>query len=80
MITQKQEEWLAHLSDKDSVNIVPFDPSSNEKFETIKNKIQHKLGTTINVEHHGATSLGISGQDEIDIYISPHSSLASSRG
>ena len=53
---------------------MPFDPTAQEKFEKIKAIIQSKLGTSVMVEHHGATSLGISGQDEIDIYlpVSPH--------
>lgn len=69
MITKEQEKWLAHLSDNDTIKIIPFDPTSNEKFEVVKNKIQAELGGATSVEHHGATSLGISGQDEIDIYV-----------
>ena len=69
MTTEEQEKWLNHLSDTDSVTIIPFDPTSNEKFEIVKAKIQSRLGVTISVEHHGATNLRISGQDEIDIYV-----------
>ena len=69
MITEEQEKWLAHLSNVDLIKIIPFDPVCNEKFEVIKNKIQASLGSKVVVEHHGATSLGISGQDEVDIYV-----------
>jgi GrpB-like predicted nucleotidyltransferase (UPF0157 family) len=69
MITPEQEKWLLHLSDTDVVKIYPADPKANEKFEKIKQQIQSVLGKNINVLHKGATSLGISGQGELDIYI-----------
>ena len=69
MLTLEQEKWIAHLSNKDKISIIPFDPTSEEKFQQVKKKIQSALGKEVPVEHHGATSLGISGQDEIDIYI-----------
>lgn len=69
MLTQEQQNWLARLNNTDSVIIVPFDPSCDEKFEKIKRKIHSKLGTDLRIEHHGASSLRISGQDEIDVYI-----------
>jgi GrpB-like predicted nucleotidyltransferase (UPF0157 family) len=69
MLTPDQEEWIAHLSDNDHVTIIPFDETAGEKFEAVKQSIQRVLGANICVEHRGATSLGISGQDEIDVYI-----------
>jgi GrpB-like predicted nucleotidyltransferase (UPF0157 family) len=69
MLTPEQEKWINHLSNTDEIKIVPFDPTSQEKFEKVKSIIQSKMGKDIRVEHRGATSLGISGQDEIDIYI-----------
>ncbi len=69
MLTTEQEKWVNHLSDTDKIKINPFDPSSQQKFERVKEKIQAKLGKSTKVEHCGATSLGISGQDEIDVYI-----------
>ena len=35
----------------------------------IKAKIQSGLGENYEVAHRGSTSLGISGQDEIDVYV-----------
>jgi len=69
MLTPTQEKWLVHLSNKDKIKIIPFDPSAKEKFRKVRKRIQSALGNAIKVEHRGATKLGISGQDEIDIYI-----------
>lgn len=70
MLTRDQKNWLNHLSNNPGeVRIIPFDPTSQEKFEKIKALIQSKLGESARVEHRGASSLGISGQDEIDVYI-----------
>ncbi len=69
MLTIEQEKWIAHLSDKNKIIIIKFDSSADEKFEKIKRRIQDILGKRISIEHRGATSLRISGQDEIDVYI-----------
>jgi len=69
MLTSEQEIWLAHLSDQDQVTIYPFDPTAHQKFEVVKQQLQAVLGMDARVVHHGATRLGISGQDEIDIYV-----------
>ena len=69
MITPEQQIWLDHLSDTDTVKIIPFDPTCEEKYLLIKDKIQALLGVEQNIEHRGSSSLGISGQDEIDVYV-----------
>jgi GrpB-like predicted nucleotidyltransferase (UPF0157 family) len=69
MITPEQEKWLSHLNDNDSIKIYPADSKAGEKFEKIKKQIQSVLGEKINIVHKGATSLGISGQGELDVYI-----------
>jgi GrpB-like predicted nucleotidyltransferase (UPF0157 family) len=69
MITAKQQKWLDHLSDKDTVKIYPYDIKAPYKFDKIKAQIQDKLGKTTEVLHRGASSMGISGQGELDIYI-----------
>ncbi|MCX6740561.1 MAG: GrpB family protein [Candidatus Parcubacteria bacterium] len=69
MITTEQQQWLDHLSDTETVTIVPWDPTCENKFLQIKKQIQDLLGQLQAVEHRGASSLKISGQDEIDIYI-----------
>ena len=75
MLTKEQEKWIEHLSDTDKIEIVLFDPHSQAEFEGIKSLIQSKLGSTVRVEHHGASSMGISGQNEIDIYVPVPASL-----
>ncbi len=69
MLTVSQETWLTHLSDIQTIKIVPFDSSCGQKFEKLRKEIQGYLGEGVLVEHCGASSLGISGQDEIDAYI-----------
>jgi len=69
MLSPDQENWVSHLSNDDHVAIVPCDPAATAKFEKVKGLIQSALGQDMPVEHWGATSLGISGQDEIDVYI-----------
>jgi len=69
MITEEQQKWLDHLSDTDKVLIVPWDPTCEARFSTVKRNIQDTLGSQQQVEHRGSSSLKISGQDEIDIYI-----------
>ena len=69
-MTTDKEKWVNHLSDTPGqIKISPFDPSSQAKFERIKKLIQDKLGKSVRVEHRGASSFGISGQDEIDVYV-----------
>ncbi len=68
MLTKKDRDWLNHLSDTNYVKIVPFDPYVKQIFENQKKEIKKYLRNAP-VEHKGATSLGISGKGDIDIYI-----------
>ncbi|HOX97109.1 MAG TPA: GrpB family protein [bacterium] len=69
MITAEQQKWLDHLSNTDIVSVVPWDNTAELKFEFVKKQLQLLLGNDQPIEHRGATSLGISGQDEIDVYL-----------
>jgi GrpB-like predicted nucleotidyltransferase (UPF0157 family) len=69
MLTPEQEKWINQLSDQELVVISPYDPSAPQKFEAVKRKIQAALGPDSKVVHRGATSLEISGQNEIDVYV-----------
>jgi GrpB-like predicted nucleotidyltransferase (UPF0157 family) len=69
MLTPDQEKWINHLSDTKTIKIVPFDPTCEEKYLQVKVAVQRVLGADQDVVHSGASSLGISGQDEIDIYV-----------
>jgi GrpB-like predicted nucleotidyltransferase (UPF0157 family) len=68
MITPEQEEWLGTLSAEKTIRIVPYDPACVGEFENIKEKIQAKM-PEVEALHCGASGMGISGQDEIDVYV-----------
>jgi GrpB-like predicted nucleotidyltransferase (UPF0157 family) len=69
MITAEQQIWLNHLSNEDKVLIIPYDVKSPQKFKAIERKIKETLGEKTVVLHRGASSMGISGQGELDIYV-----------
>ncbi len=69
MLNSEQQKWIDHLSDESKIEVVPFDPTSQAKFEKVRSIIINKFGQTIQLEHRGASSLCISGQNEIDTYI-----------
>ena len=69
MLTPEIEAWLSTLPNDKVVTILPFDPTAEEKYQKVKQQIQNVLGEGISVVHRGSTSLGISGQSEIDIYV-----------
>jgi len=68
MITPEQEKWIEGLSDR-VISIVPYDPRSEELFESVKRKIESVLGKGVEICHIGSSYLGISGQNEIDVQI-----------
>lgn len=68
MITPEQQKWIDSLSDR-IISIVPYNPRADELFAQVKEKIYAVLGPEVTIEHCGASSLGISGQDEIDVSI-----------
>lgn len=69
MLTENQKRWIGNLRDDDEVKIYPFDKISEEKFKKVKAEILERILREIDVEHRGSTSLGIAGQNEIDMYI-----------
>lgn len=69
MLTPEQEKWVSHLNTTGIVQIFLYDEKAPEKFEKIKSQIQSAIGTDFEILHRGASSLGISGQREIDVYI-----------
>lgn len=69
MISAEQELRLKHLNDSNSVEIFPYDEQAGEKFERVKRLLISILGVEQEIVHKGSTSLKISGQKEIDIYI-----------
>lgn len=69
MLSQKQKDWLNHLSDTNKVKVIPYDPKVKEIFIKQKKEIQDILGENSVVLHEGASAWGISGKGDIDIYI-----------
>ena len=69
MLSEKTEQWLSTLPTDKIVHIVPFDTTAEQKYKKVKRLIQEAFGEEIAVVHRGSTSLGISGQDEIDVYV-----------
>jgi GrpB-like predicted nucleotidyltransferase (UPF0157 family) len=67
MISKEQEKWISHLGDE-KIKIVPYNPETKIVFEKVKKEVRDILGE-VEVAHHGATSLGISGQGEVDLFI-----------
>ncbi len=69
MLTPEQQKWIDSLSAERIISIVPYDSRTEELFGIVKHKITDLLGPDVVVEHCGASSFGISGQDEIDVSI-----------
>jgi GrpB-like predicted nucleotidyltransferase (UPF0157 family) len=69
MLTDNQEIWLAHLSNTDVTKIYPYNEGSKNLFEKQKSELKSILGSEVRIVHRGASSLGISGKGELDIYI-----------
>lgn len=59
---------MDHLSDTDLVAVIPYDKAAPFKFKNLEKKIKARLGE-VDVFHRGASSLGISGQGELDVYL-----------
>lgn len=68
MLTKEQKKWIEHLSNTKKIKIIPYNPKIKVVFDRIKKEIQQVLGRII-MAHRGSTSLKISGQGEIDLYI-----------
>lgn len=71
MLTPLQEKWIESLSDR-KISIVPYDDRSEQLYTKIRDKVHDILGQGVTVEHCGASSLGVLGQDEIDVSILAH--------
>lgn len=67
MLTNDEESFLKTISVSQKVSIKPFDNKITEISEEIISKIK-KAFSDLEVLHLGASGLGISGQNDIDIY------------
>lgn len=69
MLSQKQKDWLNHLSDTDKVKITPYSPKVKGVFKKLKLELKRILGEDSVILHEGASAWGISGKGDVDIYI-----------
>lgn len=69
MLTKADIKWLSKLSASKKVKIIPYNPEIKEVFRKQKEEILEILGHKVEILHKGATSFGISGQGEIDLFI-----------
>ena len=68
MITESQENYLASLPNGKTIIIKPFDPKAQEVAQGIVEKLKEILPES-QIHFGGASALGISGQNDIDINI-----------
>lgn len=69
MLSKADKDWLNKLSSSEKIDILPHDPNAKNLFISQKKEIMSILGQTTVVLHVGASDMGISGQNEIDIVI-----------
>lgn len=67
MLTTDEKDYLAKISKNKKVIIQPFNPLATKIAQDIIKKV-HQITKNLKVVHMGASSLGISGQKDIDIY------------
>ncbi len=68
MITKGEEDFLKNIPISKKTSVNPFDPKSKLIAEQIISKLNNVF-PELKVLHMGASALGISGQNDIDIYI-----------
>lgn len=68
MLSHDEEDFLSKIPDDKVVTVKPFDPKIHQIAEGIISKI-HSVLPQLEVKHMGASALGISGQNDIDMYI-----------
>ena len=61
--------WFDKFSTTEKVKILPPNPRLNELGEEFLDFLTHLLGKDIEIERRGASTLGISGKGEMDIYV-----------
>jgi len=63
----RSKKWFMKFSDVKKVDIAPFNPNHVVLAEAYIRKLQKTIGGNVEIEHRGATALGISGKGEIDL-------------
>lgn len=68
MLTQDQKKYLEKIPADKKVVVKPYDPKTPEIVAELVDKI-HSVEPDLEVVHLGASSLGISGQGDIDLSV-----------
>jgi GrpB-like predicted nucleotidyltransferase (UPF0157 family) len=68
MLSWDEEDYLSKIPEDKRVEIIPFDPRITEISEELIGRV-HIAVPDLEVRHMGASSLGLSGQNDIDVYI-----------
>lgn len=61
--------WFDKFSTTEKVKILPPNPRLNQIGEEFLDYLRNLLGKDIEIERRGASTLGISGKGEMDIYV-----------
>lgn len=67
MVTKDEEDFLSKQKDR-IVSVKPFNPNCRKVSQDIIKKIL-SVSPDANVRHLGASSLGLSGQNDVDLYV-----------
>ena len=67
MLTKDEEDFLNKIPADKKVHIYPFNPKMSRISEDLIQSIKN-IYSDLEVKHMGASALGISGQNDIDIY------------
>lgn len=67
MLTQDEKNYLSKIDLNKKVFVNPFDPKAKKVGNSIVSKIKKEFPKLV-IHFMGATSLGIAGQNDIDIY------------
>ena len=67
MLTKDELDFLNKIPADKNVHICPFNPKVADVVETLIQSI-HNIDHDLEIKHMGASALGISGQNDLDVY------------
>ncbi|MFH1971350.1 MAG: GrpB family protein [Patescibacteria group bacterium] len=67
MLTPDEKDYLSKIPTDKTVHIFPYDPQVEKIAEALTQSVKN-IYPNLGVKHMGASALGISGQNDIDIY------------
>jgi GrpB-like predicted nucleotidyltransferase (UPF0157 family) len=63
------KEWFLKFSSTKPVKIIPYNPKILDLVKEFTKILRKTVGKDVEIQHRGATALGISGEGEVDLYI-----------